>query len=97
MTRRGGAAMMRDSDVVGMGYFQRVMLSRVGWKDGGVEGVSIRRQLVCENGGVALPQIPSRQSSRPERAWAPLRMTRRGGAAMMRDSEVVGMRFGRVR
>ncbi len=99
MTTRGRAAMMRDSVVVGMGYFQRVMRSRAGWKDGGVEGVGIRRQLVCENGDVALPQVPLRlrsgqalrRSSRPERAWAPLRMTRRGGAAMMRDSEVVGI------
>ncbi|MCH6556247.1 MAG: cytochrome c oxidase subunit II [Chloroflexi bacterium] len=36
-------AMVREAEVVGMGYFQRVMLSRAGWKDGGVEGVSIRR------------------------------------------------------
>ena len=48
--------MMRDSEGVGMGYFQRVMLSRAGWKDAGVEGVSIRRWLVCDNGGSAPPQ-----------------------------------------
>src|SRR3990172_2370679 len=43
MVRGGGAAMVRETEAVGMALPQRVMLSRAGWKDGGVEGVSIWR------------------------------------------------------
>ena len=62
--------MMRDSKVVGMVLPQRVMLSRAGWKDGGVEGVSICRWLVWKNGESwrLSRQTPRREGDAPDPA-----------------------------
>jgi len=55
-----------------------VMLSRVGWKDGGVEGVSIWRWQVRENGGWPLPRFIRGRCWPPLPANMPLRMTNGG-------------------